>query len=101
MSEVRGATQQIQGAQSVAREGEQQAQVRENREHREARAQERDAQVAGQRETRADAASAQRAQQQQQADAQALARQPQAAEQRQPPAQDRQEGRGEIVDTVA
>ena len=68
MSEIRGATQQIQGAQTVAREGEQQAQVRENREAREAGAEERQAQVAEQREAQAEASDAQRAQQQDQAD---------------------------------
>jgi len=102
MSEITGAAQQLRGAQVVGAVGQNQQRVREVREDRtEERAAQRDearqegeVRAEGQREAATQRAEAQQMQREERA---AQAQQ----EQQQPPATRQQEGRGEVVDTMA
>ena len=109
MSEIRGAAQQIQGAQAVSPDSQQQ-QMREAREQRAERRAEQQAEAAEQREMSADerrearaasAESQQAGREERATQAQEAQREEAAENQQRTPAETRQEGRGEVVDTLA
>ena len=107
MSEVGGVAQQLRGAQAVAQNGQQQQQVREDREEREAERSERRNAIREERDARTErqsaqsrtaAASAQQVENEERRTSGAAAR---ADREEQAPSTQQQEGRGEIVDTMA